>query len=696
MRGHRLIFLSGIVISFIGFVHLVHGQRNVWWPIPENYGITSGFAEFRPFRFHFGVDFSTNGRLRLPVRVWNDGEIYRIRVERRGYGNAVYVRHPDGLITLYAHLDGFEHSNTGLAQYVSEVRKKTGQWYPGDIHLEQPIPVKAGMVIGYSGESGAGPPHLHVEFRDGENRPVNPLGVILGDAGDRQRPVIQGLIWVPADKRTVIQGSPGPFYIPVRSAERWVRRTEPLVLTGPVDLFLSIYDPTFRPYRRVPAEITLSIDGALLYHWKPRYLTFSDMPRAGFVYDFGRRAPEGWTIPLRITRSYHAPEGVLIRGIKGPLRLKPGHHQMEILVRDYQGATQKMTLPVVQTEGPDYRVERFENELVLISEDKHHRPWWVEIRLPGSPWRRIEPDEDRKVKVQWDPEQCPSIRVVTALNEPVILRQKISLSCEMEPPSEVVFDAFGLFMAKPGQWAPCQQPERCSTFFPYETTESLSSEKFPGVKTYFLVPGKRYRLDLGNFQWDVPDDALFHPLNVYVSRQDPMDVPPGLKPVSPMLRMESTGWAFARPFRIRWQSAKRGTTSGIFWYHPLKKTWVFGGEFPDYPHQIVSYHPLWVMMAEDHAPPAFTSPDNVVWNPDREPLRIHYREIGFGLRLDRIRASWDGKALRIPQEVDEDPDYPAIVFRPHSRPASGEHRFSVTLEDWAGHRVEKTFTVIVR
>ena len=63
-------------------------------PLPEELPVTASFGEFRGGHMHAGIDFSTRRELGWSVRAAADGEVYRVKVEARGYGRAVYVRPP--------------------------------------------------------------------------------------------------------------------------------------------------------------------------------------------------------------------------------------------------------------------------------------------------------------------------------------------------------------------------------------------------------------------------------------------------------------------------------------------------------------------------------------------------------------------------------------------------------------------------
>src|SRR5580692_664077 len=65
------------------------------------------FGELRPNHFHSGLDFKTNSRTGYPVHAAFDGYVSRLRVEFGGFGNAIYITHPNGYTTVYGHIERF-------------------------------------------------------------------------------------------------------------------------------------------------------------------------------------------------------------------------------------------------------------------------------------------------------------------------------------------------------------------------------------------------------------------------------------------------------------------------------------------------------------------------------------------------------------------------------------------------------------
>lgn len=136
--------------------------------------LSANFGELRANHFHSGLDFKTQGRTGLNVYAADDGYVSRIAVSPWGYGKALYIDHPSGYTTVYAHLDDFASfiADTVLAiQYRRESFALDTTFAPGV------MPVKRGMKVAVSGNSGSsGGPHLHFEIRHTSSEsPIDPL-----------------------------------------------------------------------------------------------------------------------------------------------------------------------------------------------------------------------------------------------------------------------------------------------------------------------------------------------------------------------------------------------------------------------------------------------------------------------------------------------------------------------------------------
>lgn len=144
------------------------------WPVKAKVGIVANFGELRPNHFHMGLDCQTDQRENVPVIAAADGYVSKINIDPTGFGRTIYINHPNGLTTVYAHLNDFE---PGLEAYVKSVQYKQKTWR---IQFDVPagkFPVEQGQFIAYSGNTGGSQgPHLHFEIREtATDQVLNPL-----------------------------------------------------------------------------------------------------------------------------------------------------------------------------------------------------------------------------------------------------------------------------------------------------------------------------------------------------------------------------------------------------------------------------------------------------------------------------------------------------------------------------------------
>ncbi len=135
--------------------------------------LAGNFGECRPNHFHSGLDIKTEGKENFKVHAAADGYISRIKIQNGGFGHALYVQHPNGYTTLYAHLNNFAPE---VQKYLRAEQYKRKSWAV-DLYLPaSKFPVKKGDFIAYSGNTGGSTaPHLHFEIRNNKGHPVNPM-----------------------------------------------------------------------------------------------------------------------------------------------------------------------------------------------------------------------------------------------------------------------------------------------------------------------------------------------------------------------------------------------------------------------------------------------------------------------------------------------------------------------------------------
>ncbi|OQX98525.1 MAG: hypothetical protein B6I20_10925, partial [Bacteroidetes bacterium 4572_117] len=151
-------------------------------PIDYNIQIVGNFGEIRNNHFHTGLDILTKGVVGQNIYAIADGYVSRINISPGGYGNAIYITHPNGYVSVCGHLKSFKKE---IEVYLDSVQHARKQFKINLYPLPEKFPVKKGEVIALSGNSGrSSGPHIHFEIRERESEnPINPylFGIDIKD-----------------------------------------------------------------------------------------------------------------------------------------------------------------------------------------------------------------------------------------------------------------------------------------------------------------------------------------------------------------------------------------------------------------------------------------------------------------------------------------------------------------------------------
>ena len=192
--------------------------------------LSASFGDLRPNHFHMGVDFSTGGKVGLSLFSIEQGYVSRIKITPLGYGRAIYVNHPNGVTSVYAHCSGFEKS----IQKIILAYQEKNQFNEVDITFtSDEIPVTKGQLIAYSGNSGnSSGPHLHFELRDTKSeKALHPL-VHGFDIRDVHAPIPSKIYLYPIDQNGYYLNQKKISIAVVKSGVNYSINTRKIVLTS--------------------------------------------------------------------------------------------------------------------------------------------------------------------------------------------------------------------------------------------------------------------------------------------------------------------------------------------------------------------------------------------------------------------------------------------------------------------------------
>lgn len=251
--------------------------------------LTGTFGELRADHFHSGIDIdSKTGGVGQPVFAAADGFVDRIRVQASGYGNVLYIKHPNGYTTVYAHLDRF---SSDIQKYVREMQYKRERFEIDLNPTDSQFRVKKGQEIGKLGNSGGSTgPHLHFEIRQsGTDKALNPLLFGL-PVVDKTPPEIRDMkVYFLNEKREVMAGKPFPI---VRRKDGTVGIAGDTVSFGAwrVGFGVKAFDKqTGHRNDNGIYAITLHADDQLLYQWRMDELDFDESRFLNAHIDFAAR-----------------------------------------------------------------------------------------------------------------------------------------------------------------------------------------------------------------------------------------------------------------------------------------------------------------------------------------------------------------------------------------------------------------------
>ena len=172
-------------------------------PLDIQLVLSGTFAELRSNHFHSGLDIKTNGKQGLKVYAAAQGYVSRIKISRYGYGKALYITHPNGYTTVYAHLQKFS------PEIEAYIKKQQYQRERFEIELFpklNALKIESDALVAFSGNTGGSSgPHLHFEIRDKQERPINPMLFGL-DIKDTTAPELYELYAYPISEYSHIDG----------------------------------------------------------------------------------------------------------------------------------------------------------------------------------------------------------------------------------------------------------------------------------------------------------------------------------------------------------------------------------------------------------------------------------------------------------------------------------------------------------
>lgn len=300
--------------------------------------LAANFGAVRTNHFHMGLDLRTNSQENLSVVSAADGYVSRIKVERYGFGNAVYITHPNGYTTVYAHLNKYFDK---LDEYVKERQYRDEKWEQDITFSAGQFPVTKGQLIALSGNTGGSAgPHLHFEIRDTKMEEcINPL--LFGfNIPDQIAPIISGLYWY--DRRFSTY-EPGANGIAVKKAGG-VYTADVIQVDSPMVSFgIKAVDKANQGFNLGIYHAELLMDDRLIYSFSIDKVSYDDTRYLNGCIDYPKFIRDKMGIqhlsvlPGMKLKNYSLPD------LNGIINLQDEEvHNIEIVLKDVNGNTSRL------------------------------------------------------------------------------------------------------------------------------------------------------------------------------------------------------------------------------------------------------------------------------------------------------------------------------------------------------------------
>jgi len=355
-----------VVVSFLLMVLL--GQSSMSQEqYPEHYFrapldiplyLAGSFGELRYNHFHSGIDFKTQRKTGLPIKASANGHVSRIKVSPYGFGKTLYMEHPNGFTTVYAHLERFNEEITKLVRRVQEKQEAYDvQLYPNRKRLQ----FQKGDLIAYSGNSGSSTgPHLHFEIREtASEKPLNPL--FFGfDIQDTRDPNIKGIKLYPKGPNSLIYvkfddqnrkstlANQEPIHLDVKGSGNnyELEKVQTIKAKGKVGVGVEVYDYHNGSSNQMGIyQLKLFKNGERYYQYSVDEFAFANTRYLNAHIDFAEKVRSG----RKYQRCFRLPGNQIpLYNLKneGYINIAQARNTIKIKASDVHGNVSKLKFPI--------------------------------------------------------------------------------------------------------------------------------------------------------------------------------------------------------------------------------------------------------------------------------------------------------------------------------------------------------------
>lgn len=291
MQSNKPILYSLFILLSLGFNVLaqspLYPKDYFVFPLkPGEQNFLAGtLGELRTNHFHAGLDIKTFGQINWLIHACADGYVARIKISPYGYGRAIYVQHPSGHTTVYAHCESFRKD---IEEYIikKQYEKKS---YSIDVTVPKNLlSCKKNNIIAYSGNTGSSMgPHLHFEIRDKNQTALNPLSFGFTEIKDKVKPSFYKISLTTLEVDSRVNNEFGTFFFSPKDKGGKKYTTPTININGTVGLAIKARDKLSGVNNpNAIAKIIVEQDGKEIFNYFNEEVIFSQRSYMNIHMDY--------------------------------------------------------------------------------------------------------------------------------------------------------------------------------------------------------------------------------------------------------------------------------------------------------------------------------------------------------------------------------------------------------------------------